>query len=156
MGCTAGHHRRARVGPTLALFGRVRGLAADLLHQRAHRVARAILAVAVLPRFPGGAGRRLDLPGFACIAIGLFALLLALSEGQEWGWTGYRVLILLAIATNSLALFVVIELQTNSAAECAGVSSLAFVNSLLLISILSVGLFAILFYVPNFFRRVRT
>jgi len=113
----------------------------------------AILAVAVLPRFPGGAGRRLDLPGFACIAIGLFALLLALSEGQEWGWTGYRVLILLAIATNSLALFVVIELQTKQPLLNVRVfRHRPFVNSLLLISILSVGLFAILFYVPNFLQ----
>ena len=30
--------------------------------------------------------------GFLTIAYALFALLLAFSEGQDWGWTGYRVL----------------------------------------------------------------
>ncbi|WP_445188899.1 DHA2 family efflux MFS transporter permease subunit [Pseudonocardia sp. Cha107L01] len=73
----------------------------------------AIAAMAVLPRVPGVAGRRFDLPGFGCIAVGLFSLLLALSEGQDWGWTGYRVLLLLAVSVNALALFVVIELQAK-------------------------------------------
>src|SRR5882672_3555129 len=41
----------------------------------------AIAAMAILPRFPGVATRRFDVPGFLCIASGLFALLLALSEG---------------------------------------------------------------------------
>ncbi|HEY1969773.1 MAG TPA: DHA2 family efflux MFS transporter permease subunit, partial [Pseudonocardia sp.] len=59
-------------------------------------IVGAVAAMAVLPRFPGVAGRRFDLLGFLCIAAGLFALLLALSEGQQWGWTGYRVLILSA------------------------------------------------------------
>ena len=113
----------------------------------------SILALAVLPRFPGVAGRPFDMPGFACIATGLFALLLAFSEGQDWGWTGYRVLILLALAVNSLALFVVIELQTKQPLLNVRVFlHWPFVNSLILISIISVGLFAVLFYVPNFLQ----
>jgi EmrB/QacA subfamily drug resistance transporter len=113
----------------------------------------AIAAIVVLPKFPATPGRRFDLPGFLCIASGAFALLLAVSEGQDWGWTGYRVLILLAGAANLIALFVIIELQTDQ--PLLNVRMFAhwpFVNSLLLISILTVGMFAVLFYVPVFLQ----
>ena len=119
-------------------------------------VLGAIAAMAVLPGVPGVAGRRFDLPGFACIAVGLFALLLALSEGQDWGWTGYRVLILLAVAVNSLALFVLIEMQVDEPLLNVRVFRYwPFVNSLLLMAILSVGLFAVLFYVPSFLQEAQ-
>jgi EmrB/QacA subfamily drug resistance transporter len=113
----------------------------------------AIAAVVVLPKFPGAAGRKFDLPGFVCVAAGLFALLLAVSEGQQWGWTGYRVLILLAMSINLLALFVVIELQTEQPLLNVRVFAYwPFVNSLLLIAILTMGMFAVLYYVPLFLQ----
>src|SRR5882757_7061555 len=113
----------------------------------------AILAIVVLPRFPGSAGRHFDMVGFLFVATGLFALLLALSEGQDWGWTGYRVLILLALAANCLVLFVLVELQSKQPLLNVRVfRHWPFVNSVILISILSVGLFAVLFFVPNFLQ----
>ncbi|HEY4008072.1 MAG TPA: DHA2 family efflux MFS transporter permease subunit [Pseudonocardia sp.] len=116
-------------------------------------VIGAIAALVVLPNFPATPGKRFDLPGFLCIATGLFALLLALSEGQDWGWTGYRVLILVAGSINLLALFVVIELQVKEPLLNVRVFAYwPFINSLLLISIMSIGLFAVLFYVPLFLQ----
>jgi EmrB/QacA subfamily drug resistance transporter len=112
-----------------------------------------VLAVAVLPRFAGARGARFDLPGFLCIATGLFALLLALSEGQDWGWTSYPTLILVAGSVNLLLLFVAIELRSPRPLLNVRVfAHWPFVNSLLLIAILSVGLFAVLFYVPLFLQ----
>jgi EmrB/QacA subfamily drug resistance transporter len=73
----------------------------------------AVAARFIFPPFPGAAGRKFDLPGFLCIALGLFAGLLAVSEGQIWGWTGYRVLILSAASINLLVLFVAVELRTQ-------------------------------------------
>jgi EmrB/QacA subfamily drug resistance transporter len=116
-------------------------------------VIGTFLALAVLPAFPGSPGRRFDLPGFLCIATGLFALLLALSEGQDWGWTSYPVLILVVAGLLSLALFVVIELEVDEPLLNVRVfTHWPFVNSLLLISVLSIGLFAVLFYVPLFLQ----
>jgi hypothetical protein len=112
-----------------------------------------VLAIVVLPNFPSAKGRRFDMPGFACIAAGLFALLLALSEGQTWGWTSYPTLILVAGGLNLLLLFVAIELRSRHALLNVRVFACwPFVNSLLLIGILSVGLFAVLFYVPLFLQ----
>ena len=113
----------------------------------------AIAAMAILPRFPGVAGRHFDMPGFVCIAVALFSLLLASSEGTDWGWTGYRVLLLVAVAVNALALFVVIELHSKEPLLNVRVfRHWPYVNSLILISVISVGLFAVLFYVPNFLQ----
>ena len=113
----------------------------------------AALAMAILPSYPGSKGRHFDLPGFVCIALGLFSLLLALSEGQTWGWTSYATLILAGASVNLLALFVVIELQSKEPLLNVRVfRHWPFVNSLLLISILSVGLFAVLFYVPLYLQ----
>jgi len=114
----------------------------------------AIAAMVVLPNFPRVAGRSFDMPGFLCIAVSLFALLLACEEGTSWGWTSYTVLILIAVGVNALALFVVIELQVKEPLLDVRVfRHWAFVNSLILISIISVGLFAVLFYIPNFVQQ---
>jgi EmrB/QacA subfamily drug resistance transporter len=116
-------------------------------------IVGVLAAIAVLPNFAPSPGRKFDLPGFACIATGLFALLLALSEGQTWGWTSYPTLILLAGSINLLVLFVIIERQVAQPLLDVRVFTYwPYVNSLLLISILSVGLFAVLFYVPLFLQ----
>jgi EmrB/QacA subfamily drug resistance transporter len=73
----------------------------------------AIAAVMVLPAFPAVKSQKFDVLGFLTIAGGLFALLLALSEGQSWGWTGYRVICLLSASVILLALFVIIELEVE-------------------------------------------
>jgi EmrB/QacA subfamily drug resistance transporter len=113
----------------------------------------AVAAFAILPKFPAAAGRRFDLPGFLCIATGLFAVLLAVSEGQQWGWTGYRVLILTCVSINMLVLFVIIELHVEQPLLDVRVfRHWPFINSLLLIAILTAGMFAVLYYVPQFLQ----
>ncbi|HZZ51976.1 MAG TPA: DHA2 family efflux MFS transporter permease subunit [Pseudonocardia sp.] len=116
----------------------------------------AIAAAAVLPRFPASDPGKFDLPGFASIATALLALLLAFEEGSKWGWTSYPILILVAGGINLLVLFVIIELQSSHPLLNVRVfMHWPFVNSLLLISMMSVGLFAVLFYVPQFLQNSR-
>jgi EmrB/QacA subfamily drug resistance transporter len=76
-------------------------------------IVGAALSYRLLPRFARAPGRRFDLAGWVTIAVSLFSLLLALSEGEKWHWTSYKVLVLLAVGALSLALFVVIELSTE-------------------------------------------
>ena len=115
-----------------------------------------VAAVMVLPRFPGGRAGRFDVLGFITVAVGLCSLLLALTEGQDWGWTSYSVLILLTLGVLSLALFVIIELEVDEPLLDVRVfRHWAFTNSLLLVSVLSVGLFTVLFYVPLFFQQAQ-
>ncbi|HEX4247772.1 MAG TPA: DHA2 family efflux MFS transporter permease subunit [Pseudonocardia sp.] len=116
-------------------------------------VAGAIAGMLLLPKIGATSKRPMDWWGFLTIAFGLFALLLAFSEGQSWGWTGYRVLMLITAGVLSLALFVVIESEIDEPLLDLRVFKIwPFVNSLLLISILSIGLNSILFYLPLFMQ----
>lgn len=111
-------------------------------------VLGAIAAVLTLPRFAPGRAGRFDLMGFLAVASGLFALLLALSEGESWGWTSYPVVMLLLYAATSLAVFVVIELAVeHPLLDVRVFRHWQFTNSLVLICLMSVALFAGLFYV---------
>jgi EmrB/QacA subfamily drug resistance transporter len=114
----------------------------------------AMAAVLVLPDFPGLAKRRFDVLGFVTVAGGLFALLLALSKGEDWGWDSYRILGLITFSVLSLALFVVIELEVDDPLLDLRVFRYgAFTHSLLLIALLSVLLFSVVLYVPQFLQR---
>ena len=114
----------------------------------------AVLSYRVLPHFQRTRGRRFDLAGWVTIAAGLFSLLLALSEGQKWHWTSYRVLGLLAVGGLSLALFVVLELS----AEEPLLNLRVFRNanyriSVMIIAVLSNGLFSAAFFIPLFLQQ---
>ncbi len=112
-----------------------------------------VAAVMVLPSFPGIAGRRFDLLGFLTVASGLFALLLALSKGEDWGWTSYRILGLITYSALSLALFVVIELEVDDPLLDLRVFRFpAFTHSLVLIALLMVAMFSIVFLMPQFLQ----
>jgi EmrB/QacA subfamily drug resistance transporter len=119
-------------------------------------VLGAIGAFFLLPGFPGRPAGRFDVLGFLTIATGLSSLLLALSEGQSWGWTSYEVVILVIIGVLCLALFVVVELAVDNPLLDVRVFLIwPYTNSLLLISLLSVGLFSVLFYIPVYLQQAR-
>ncbi|HEY1969431.1 MAG TPA: DHA2 family efflux MFS transporter permease subunit, partial [Pseudonocardia sp.] len=109
----------------------------------------AAVALFVLPKFAKVPVGKFDMWGFLTAAGGLFALLLALSEGQIWGWTSYPILALLLGSANLLGLFVVIELHVAQPLfDLRVFCRWQFTNSLLLVTTLSVGLYAVVFYVP--------
>ena len=80
-------------------------------------------------------------------------MLLAVSEGSDWGWTGYRVLMLLTAGALLIALFVIVELEVDQPLLDVRVfRTWRFTNSLVLIALQAVGLFAVSFYVPIFLQ----
>ncbi|HZZ45517.1 MAG TPA: MDR family MFS transporter [Pseudonocardia sp.] len=114
----------------------------------------ALAAFVILPAVPKLVAKRFDLPGFLCIGLGLFALLLAVSEGQDWGWTSFPVLMLAAVGVNLMALFVLIELAVkNPLLDIRVFRVLPFTNSILLLGILQINLLAIAFYAPVFLQQ---
>src|SRR2546421_8042748 len=52
--------------------------------------ASVVLAHRFVPESPIKTPSRVDVPGAVLLSVGLIALLLALSEGESWGWTGGR------------------------------------------------------------------
>jgi EmrB/QacA subfamily drug resistance transporter len=116
----------------------------------------AVAAIIVLPRFPVEKAGRFDWLGFGAIATALFTLLLALSEGQSWGWDSLGIVVLFTVAGIMLALFVVIELEVDEPLLDVRVFlNWQYTNSLLLISILVAGLFAVVFYLPLFLQQAQ-
>jgi EmrB/QacA subfamily drug resistance transporter len=119
-------------------------------------IVGALAAAVVLAKVPSEPSKPFDFIGFICVAGSLFSLLLAVEEGSSWGWTSYPVLILFALAINLLALFVVVELQVKQPLLNIRIFAYwPFVNSLLLVSTLSIGFFAELFYIPTFLQNVQ-
>ncbi|GAA0899541.1 DHA2 family efflux MFS transporter permease subunit [Pseudonocardia zijingensis] len=119
-------------------------------------VLGTIAAIAVFPRIRPATWPRFDLWGFLTIAYGLFALLLAFSEGQDWGWTSYRILALFLSGLLSLALFVVIELEVDDPLiDLRVFASGAYTLSIVLLGVAVTGLFTTLFFIPQFLQVVQ-
>ncbi|MGH3999123.1 MAG: DHA2 family efflux MFS transporter permease subunit, partial [Pseudonocardiaceae bacterium] len=115
-----------------------------------------VAAALVLPKFPVQPRRRFDVLGFVTVASGLFAILLAASEGPDWGWGSYQILGLITFGVLSLALFVVIELEVaDPLLDIRIFRYWAFSQSLLLIAVLMVVMFGVLFYIPLFLQQVQ-
>lgn len=73
-----------------------------------------VLLLAVVPESPVRARSRFDLPGTIGLATGLVCLLLAVTKGQDWGWTSGTVLGLLAAAPVVFAVWGFWELRTDA------------------------------------------
>ena len=113
----------------------------------------AIAAALWLTKFPAEKSKPFDFVGFLCIAASLFSLLLALEEGDNWGLTDFRTVMLFLAAAVVMALFIVVELHVeHPVLDVRVFKHWPYVNSLLLISTMSIGLFAVLFYVPSFLQ----
>ena len=112
-----------------------------------------IAALIALPRFPGVRTERFDVLGFLTASSGLVALLLAFSEGSSWGWTSYRILILMIGGALLLALFTVIELEVDHPMLDLRVFRYrTYSLSLIVMSVMMTGMFATLFYIPLFLQ----
>ncbi|HEX7491956.1 MAG TPA: MFS transporter [Candidatus Limnocylindrales bacterium] len=75
-------------------------------------VLAIIWAARILPAETPGKGRSFDMRGAALSGAALFALLLALSEGQAWGWNSPAVVALLVAFAVLGATFVAVERST--------------------------------------------
>ncbi|WP_107430046.1 MFS transporter, partial [Streptomyces murinus] len=73
-----------------------------------------VLIFVVVPDVPAGAkGQRFDALGAIGLAIGLVALLLAISKGADWGWASGTTLALFAVAVLALPAWGRWELRTR-------------------------------------------
>ncbi|NQX34611.1 MFS transporter [Herbiconiux sp. VKM Ac-2851] len=77
-------------------------------------VAIALLgAIFGIPESPVRTPGRLDLVGTAILTVGLVGLLLAISEGEKWGWGDGKTIGLLALGAVALVVFVLVELRVK-------------------------------------------
>jgi EmrB/QacA subfamily drug resistance transporter len=115
-----------------------------------------LAAQLLLPTMPGGKQLPFDFLGFSCASVGFFSLLLALSEGPRWGWTSYSILILLALGSNALALFVLVELRVNNPLlDLRVFAHSPFVIALMILEVLFTGISAVIALLPVFLQQAQ-
>ncbi len=99
--------------------------------------------------------RTVDYPGIAALTIGLTALVLALVQGNAWGWGSPRIFALFATAAISLPSFLIIERNVKApiidfaffrSRTSAGVNLVAF--------IVSFAMFAQFFFITLYMQNV--
>jgi EmrB/QacA subfamily drug resistance transporter len=77
-------------------------------------VAIALLgAIFGIPESPVRTPGRLDLIGTSILTVGLVSLLLAIGEGQKWGWGDGKTVGLLILGAIALVVFVIVELRVK-------------------------------------------
>lgn len=100
-------------------------------------------------------GRTIDVPGIATLTIGLTGLVLALIEGNRWGWGSAEILGLFALAVVALAAFTAVELRASApmvdfavfrSRQFAGASSVGF--------IVSFGMMAMFFFTALYMQNI--
>jgi len=108
-----------------------------------------LLAILMLPPTPGRSDLRFDLPGFVLSSGGCFAILLALSEGQDKGWTSYYIVMLLTAGTFAMILFALWELVCpHPMLDVRLMRNPVFAASILGTCIITIGLFSAVFLIP--------
>jgi EmrB/QacA subfamily drug resistance transporter len=110
----------------------------------------------LLPEMPGRRPRPFDYFGFSCVAVGFFSLLLALSKGPQWGWTSYTILILFALGSNAVILFILVELRVkHPLLDLRVFVHSPFVIALVILEVLFTGISAVVAFLPVFLQQAQ-
>jgi len=99
--------------------------------------------------------QRLDLPGLAASAIGLFSLTYALIEANTYGWTSARILGLFALTAISLTAFVLLERhQRLPMLDLSLFGNRTFAGANLAMLLVTLAMFGIFFFNSLFFQNI--
>jgi EmrB/QacA subfamily drug resistance transporter len=100
-------------------------------------------------------GRTVDYPGIATLTVGLTSLVLALVEGNAWGWGSARILGLFALAIVSLAAFVAIERRSSApVVDFAFFRSRQFVAANAVAFLVTFAMFAMFFFLALYMQNI--
>ena len=104
----------------------------------------------------GGENEGIDVPGVAALSIGLVALLLALDQVTDWGWSDPRILGLFATSAVALVAFAVIERHAGDRALVPRdvIANRAFRAACLATLLMSAIFFAVLLFLPQFMQKI--
>jgi EmrB/QacA subfamily drug resistance transporter len=98
---------------------------------------------------------RLDWPGIATLTIGLSALVLALVEGNAWGWGSAGIVALLAGAVASLVAFAVIERRSAAPiVDFAFFRSRQFLGTNAVAFMVTFSMFAMFFFLALYMQNI--
>ena len=99
--------------------------------------------------------RRIDLPGIATLSIGLTALVLALIEGNSWGWGSPEIIALLVTAVLGLVGFGLTELRSRvPMVDFSFFQSSSFLGANAVAFVISFAMLAVFFFVALYMQNI--
>ena len=113
--------------------------------------AALVLVHRFVPESPVTSPSRVDFVGATLLSGGLVAMLVALTEGESWGWTSARILVLFALAAVLLVLWGLAELRVSEPMvdmRMLAVRQVLFTNLTAIVS--GFAMFGTFVLVPNF------
>lgn len=119
-------------------------------------VIAVLLAYNHVPSFPAGKAGKFDLIGAISIAISLFTLLLATTEGSSWGWSSQSIVSLLFTSLMTMIFFVWWQFTTDEPLLNLKLFKYkTFTIANILLSLITISMFGILFYLPVYLQTIR-
>ncbi|MDD3364539.1 MAG: DHA2 family efflux MFS transporter permease subunit [Syntrophomonas sp.] len=113
------------------------------------------LAGIILKETPLIKGKHFDFVGIATSIIGLFCILLALSDGTKYGWSSPFIVGLLSTSLITLTIFVFNELQhPEPILDLRMFKNFLFTMSVIIGSLLAMGMFGAIFLIPMLLQNV--
>jgi EmrB/QacA subfamily drug resistance transporter len=119
-------------------------------------VAMAGIWFAIAPQAAPGRGEPVDVPGIVALSTALVALLFALDQATDWGWTDPRILLALAVTVLGLIVFVPLERRAGEHAlvPLAVMRTRAFATACVLIALVAPAFTAVLLYLPQLMEKL--
>jgi EmrB/QacA subfamily drug resistance transporter len=100
-------------------------------------------------------GRDVDYAGVAVLTAGLTALVLALVEGNSWGWGSTQIIALLAVALISLPLFVAVENRVKAPiVQFDLLSDRNFLGAIVVASVISFAMLGVFFFLALYMQDI--
>jgi len=100
-------------------------------------------------------GRDVDLPGVALLTAGLTALVLALVEGNSWGWGSAEIVAMLVGSVVLLAAFVMVELRIHAPmVEFSLFASRNFIGAVTVAFIVSFAMLGMFFFLTLYMQNI--
>ena len=120
-------------------------------------VLAVIAAIVVVPESKDTSHeQRLDLPGLLTSGIGLLALVYALIEGHQYGWTSARILGLFAVAVVALGGFVLLEMhQRLPMLDLSLFRNGTFAGANIVAILVTLAMFGIFVFFPIYMQTIR-
>jgi EmrB/QacA subfamily drug resistance transporter len=100
-------------------------------------------------------GRTVDVPGIAGLTVSLTALVIALVEGNQWGWGSPGILSLLAVSVLAMVAFVAIERRAAApVVDFDALRSKQFLGANVVAFMVSFGMLAMFFFLALYMQNI--
>jgi len=119
-------------------------------------IAGLILGYLIIPKMEGTKPGRFDTAGALLSAAGMFCILFVLSEGNSWGWTSMKTVLMIYASLVFMVAFVWWQLKNpEPLLDLTIFKNLNFTLGNLGLVFITIGMYGVLFFIPIFLQAVR-